>query len=212
MRGIAGEQHAAGADRARQQPPAQHDFVGVFAQQGVVAGDPGFALGAVEDQQFAPDRQFLRRREAGAAQSDDAGGADAFAQRRRVGRQPVQRRQEEGVLAFDRQQDLDGRQPRKPGQLAGRDRLDAAGARCMHIGAEFTVGLAQHLAAPHPVADGDAGPGRAPGVLAQRHAQHRRRRAGPQPVGRRFGLVAGQAQAAVEAGRAHGRARRLSDP
>ena len=81
------------AQRVGHDAGAVDHLVGMLAHHAVVAGEVGFALGAVEQQDFElvarAEIQLDRRGEGGAAHADDARLGDAFADQLRVGVQGI---------------------------------------------------------------------------------------------------------------------------
>ena len=164
------------ADQAQQDACARQDAFGTLAHQAIVAGDPGFAFGAVEDQ--GVDARALAELhmagEGGAAQTDQAAVA-----------QPGQRRVATGALGIERgvfhpallaigfDDDAARLQPRGVRHRVAPEVDHRAGGGGVHRSAEHAFGLADALPLEHFLADLDDAACAGAGALAQGHDKPR---------------------------------------
>ena len=179
------------------------DLVGAFALQAVVTGDVGLAFDAVDHQQLdgVTPRQLGTGREARAAETDDAGGADSLQQGVRGGVQVIQRGRtvrRRAVLAVGRNHDAGCRQAGRVRHRARFHHQYGAGGGGMHRCTDATDGLRDQLAPANVVAGTHQALGRLADVLCERQNELRRD-AGRQyrPAGCRL-AAACQPEAAVE--------------
>ncbi len=155
-----GNDHFARAGGARQDDAAADHRVGAAAHQHFVAGDPGLAFGAVEDQRLdgTPVAAKLRgARKYGAAEPGQAAITQRIDELMAVRVQPAVNGDgvETIIAAVGRQvKTLDPR-PRRPGAGPLHDGLDAPGGRRMDDRVQIAIGLRQGLTALDRLADLD---------------------------------------------------------
>ena len=164
------------ANEAEQDARARQDAVGALAHQAIVAGDPGFAFGAVEDQGVHARAlaELHMAGEGGAAQTDQAAVA-----------QPGQRRVATGALGIERgvfhpallaigfDDDAARLQPRGVRHRVAPEVDHRAGGGGVHRSAEHAFGLADALPLEHFLADLDDAACAGAGALAQGHDKPR---------------------------------------
>ncbi len=166
---------------------AGQDLVGAGAQQGIVAGDIGFAFGAIDDQdidRIAGRRQLQIGGKDTAAEADDAGVAQARGQGRRLTLPPVRPGLQKMPVLVPIRCQLDAGQGTtgRMADVAITDRNHLARGRRMDMGRKQSDRLADALSLVHLVAGSYARACRLAQMLQQRHVKLRRQGHGAQAV------------------------------
>ena len=197
------DQHLVGLQQMAHDRRATQDLGRAFAHQPVVAGDVGFALGAVQDQRagrvFGARAQLDVGRKARSAHADDAGIAQPVAQFVRCQREGIDRLERRpALLAVGLDDHRQIGQPRGMRQHGGLDRTHHAGAGSVDRGREIAVWRGDALALQHLLTGLHQRTCGAAGALMQRHHQPRRQRGDPDRRFARQLLVAGRFDPAME--------------
>ena len=161
-----------------QDTDAGNHVTGTLGHQGLVTGDPGFALRAVDQQQLYVMAviEFHLGGKTCTTQPDDTGATDVFNQLDRVGVAVIDRRQHRGcrLLSIGIDHDTGRGQPRRVWDRSGLDGNNRSRGGRMHRCTDLSDRLGQYLAGMHIVTHLHPALGRFPDVLLQWQYQLRR--------------------------------------